>query len=204
MPKKKMIYGIVAAVVILVLMFGAYFLLSGSPSVQIPRTEHFLGGANAKAVMVEYSDFQCPACGAAEPTVQEVINAYGNKIKFVYKHFPLTNIHTNAQKAAEASECAGAQGKFWEMHGKLFENQKALRVSDLKSYAQQIGLNITAFNSCLDSGAAAANVKADFNDGLAKAVRATPTFFINGRKIEGGVPFDEFKTVIDQELAATG
>ncbi len=199
--KKSLIYGIV---VLVIAAAGTYFLLSGSSSVQIPRTEHYLGGANAKVTVVEYSDFQCPACGAAEPTVQEVIEAYDNSIKFVYKHFPLTSIHTNAQKAAEASECTGAQGKFWEMHGKLFENQNALRISDLKSYAQQIGLNTTSFNQCLDSGAAAANVKADFNEGLAEKVRATPTFFINGRKIEGGVPFEEFKTVIDQELAAAG
>lgn len=200
--KKSMIYGIV--VVFIIAAAGTYFLLFSQPAVQMPRTEHFLGSADAKVVMVEYSDFQCPACGAAEPTVEEVINAYGSKIKFVYRHFPLTSIHQYSQKAAEASECAGAQGKFWEMHGKLFANQNALRISDLKSYAQQIGLNTTSFNQCLDSGAAAANVKADFNEGLAEKVRATPTFFINGRKIEGGVPFNEFKTVIDQELAAAG
>lgn len=200
--KKSVAVGVV--IVLAVIAVGAYFLLSTTQVSQLTRAEHFLGDANAKAVMVEYSDFQCPACGAAEPTVQEVINAYGNNIKFVYKHFPLTNIHQYSQKAAEASECAGIQGKFWEMHAKLFANQNALRISDLKSYAQQIGLNATSFNQCLDSGAAAANVKADFNEGLAEKVRATPTFFINGRKIEGGVPFDEFKTVIDQELAVAG
>ncbi len=201
MTKKKMIYG---AVILVIIAVGVYFFLSSPPASQLPRMEHFLGSANAKVVMVEYSDFQCPACGAAEPTVQEIIKAYGSKIKFVYKHFPLTSIHINAQKAAESSECASAQGKFWEMHGKLFENQNALRISDLKSYAQQLGLNTTSFNSCLDSGAAASAVKADFNEGVAEGVRATPSFFINGRKIEGGQPFDEFKTVIDQELAATG
>ncbi len=201
MPKKKVIYG---AIILVIIAAGAYFFFSNQPASQLPRTEHFLGSANAKVVMVEYSDFQCPACGAAEPTVQEIISAYGNKIKFVYRHFPLTNIHPNAQKAAESSECASAQGKFWEMHSKLFENQKALKISDLKTYAQQIGLNTTAFNQCLDSGIAASAVKADFNEGIAEGVRATPTFFINGRKIEGVVPFDEFKTVIDQELAAAG
>ncbi len=201
MKSKNLAVGIV---VLLVAAIGAYFIFFSQPASQLPRTEHFLGGANAKVVMVEYSDFQCPACGAAEPTVREVINAYGDKIKFVYKHFPLTNIHTNAQKAAEASECASAQEKFWEMHSRLFENQQALRISDLKNYAQQIGLNTTSFSQCLDGGAGATNVKADFNEGLAEKVRATPTFFINGRKIEGGVPFGEFKTVIDQELAAAG
>jgi len=200
MPKKKAIY---SAVILVVIAAGAYFLFFSQPVSQLPRTEHFLGSAGAKVVMVEYSDFQCPACGAAEPAVEEVINAYGGRIKFVYKNFPLSG-HQYAQKAAEAAECAGAQGKFWEMHGRLFENQNALRITDLKIYAQQIGLNATEFNSCLDSGAAAAGVKADFNEGLAEKVRATPTFFINGRKIEGGVPFEEFKTVIDQELAAAG
>ncbi|MFZ3077866.1 MAG: thioredoxin domain-containing protein [Candidatus Aenigmatarchaeota archaeon] len=202
MPKKKVVYGIV--VLLIIAAAGAYFLFFSQPVSQLPRTEHFLGSAGAKVVMVEYSDFQCPACGAAEPAVEQVIQSYGNRIKFVYKHFPLTNIHQYSQKAAESSECAGAQGKFWEMHDKLFANQNALRITDLKIYAQQIGLNTTEFNSCLDGGAAAANVKADFSEGLAEKVRATPTFFINGRKIEGGVPFEEFKAVIDQELAAAG
>lgn len=201
MKKKNMMY--VLAVVIIIAIAGAYFLLFSQSSAQMPRAEHFLGSANAKVVMVEYSDFQCPACGAAEPIVQEIAKFYGDKIKIVYKHFPL-NIHQYAQKAAESSECASVQGKFWEMHDKLFENQNALRISDLKNYAQQIGLNMTAFNQCLDSGAGAANVKADFNEGIAESVRATPTFFINGRKIEGGQPFEEFNTVIDQELAAAG
>ncbi len=201
MKKKNMMYGL--AVVIITAIAGAYFLLFSQPSVHLLRTEHFLGNTNAKVVMVEYSDFQCPACGVAEPTVQEVAGFYGDKIKFVYKHFPL-NIHQYAQKSSEASECAGVQGKFWEMHHKLFGNQNALRLSDLRTYAQQLGLNMTAFNQCLDGGAAAANVKADFNEGLAQKVSGTPAFFVNGRLIEGAQPFEEFKTVIDQELAAAG
>ncbi len=199
MPKKKIIYGIAVALIIAVVVF-IYSYLS-HPSVQMPRAEHFLGDANAKVTMIEYSDYQCPACGAADTAAQGIAEFYGNGIKFVFKHFPLAS-HQYAQKAAEAAECAGAQGKFWEMHHKLFENQKALRISDLKSYAQQIGLNMTAFNSCLDSGAAAANVNADYSDGIAEGVRATPTFFINGRKMEGAMPFEDFKAVIERELAA--
>ncbi|TRZ55421.1 hypothetical protein D4Q76_00525 [archaeon] len=202
MPKKKLIGVVIVMIGLIAVTAGFYFILSG-PSNQLPRTEHFLGSANAKVVVVEYSDFQCPACGAAEPTVEQIIHTYGNQIKFVYKNFPLSG-HQYAQKAAEAAECAGAQGKFWEMHGRLFANQQALRITDLKNYAQQFGLNATDFNSCLDSGAAAANVKADFNEGLAQKVSGTPAFFVNGRLIEGAQPFEEFKTVIDQELAAAG
>ncbi|MBU3957585.1 MAG: DsbA family protein, partial [Nanoarchaeota archaeon] len=201
--KKKIIYGIVAAIAILVLGFGTYFFLFSQPVSQIPRAEHFLGDANAKVVVTEYSDFQCPACGAAEAAAQDIAEFYSDRIKFVFRHFPLAS-HHYAQKAAEAAECAGAQGKFWEMHHKLFENQKALRASDLKTYAQQIGLNMTAFSQCLDSGAAAANVNADYNNGVAEGVRATPSFFINGRLIEGAAPFEDFKAAIDRELAAAG
>lgn len=202
MAKKNMIYGLVT--VLIIAAMGAYFLLFSQPSNQLPHIEHFLGSANAKVTVIEYSDYQCLYCGAAEPVTEQVIQFYGNRIKFVYKHFPLSNIHQFSEKAAEGAECAGTQGKFWEMHDRLFANQKALGISDLKNYAQQLSLNATAFNSCLDSGAAAAAVKADFNDGLAAGVNGTPSFFINGRKIEGAQPFDEFKSVINQELAAAG
>lgn len=168
----------------------------------ITKDNHVRGNFNAKVTLVEFSDFECPYCGAFHPTVTQALKEYGNKIRVVYKHFPLS-FHPQAQKAAEASECASEQGKFWEMHDKLFENQQLLSVPQFKTWARELKLNGTKFDSCLDSGKFASKVQADFNEGAAKGVNGTPATFINGQLVSGALPYASIKSVIDQALAAS-
>ncbi|MEM7819740.1 MAG: DsbA family protein [Candidatus Aenigmatarchaeota archaeon] len=182
---------------IIVIIVG-YFLLKPYYAPQ-PYKEHFLGSENASIIIVEYSDFQCSACRSAYPVVKQVIDTYGNKIKFVYKHFPLTQIHPYAQKAAEASECAADQEKFWEYYTKLFEGT-SLSTKTLKNYAKELNLDTDKFDLCLDSGAMYSRVKENFDEGRVLGVEGTPTFFINGEKIVGLIPFSKFKEIIDTKL----
>jgi protein-disulfide isomerase len=137
------------------------------------------GDANAPVTIVEFTDFQCPACGAMHPILEEVLKSYGNKVRFVVRDFPL-NIHENAEKAAEAANAANAQGKFFEYIGILFKNQKALDVPSLKKYASQLGLDRAKFDAALDRGIYAAEIKKDISDGEVYGVGSTPTIFING------------------------
>jgi len=157
-----------------------------------------VGGVD-KITIIEYSDFECPFSSRAAPTVKQVLSTYGNKVELVYKHFPLS-FHPNAQKAAEAAECAKDQAKFQEYHDILFANQQALSVDNLKKYAADLGLNTNKFNTCLDSGEKTALVQADFNEGKGKGVSGTPTFFIGDQQLVGAQPFDAFKQIIDAQL----
>jgi protein-disulfide isomerase len=160
------------------------------------------GPADAPITIVEYSDYQCPFCARVNPTLEQVRKAYGDKIKIVFKDFPLPN-HPQAPKAAEAAHCAGEQGKYWEMHDRLFANQQALQVTDLKQHASSLELDAGAFNQCLDSGKHAERVQTAMKEGEGLGVQSTPTLFVNGRPVVGAQPFDYFKTVIDEELART-
>jgi protein-disulfide isomerase len=157
------------------------------------------GPANAPIEIIEFSDFQCPYCQRANPTVDQVLKTYGDRIRFVYRHFPLGN-HPNARPAAEASQCAAEQGKFWPYHDKLFANTSRLANTDLKQHAAELGLDTTKFNACFDSQKYRAQVEADMRDGEEAGVNGTPAFFINGRMLSGAQPFDAFKRVIDEEL----
>jgi protein-disulfide isomerase len=158
------------------------------------------GAADAKVEIVEFSDFQCPFCQQAFPTVQRILSSYGDRIKFVYRHYPLPN-HPNAFPAAEASACAGAQGKFWEYHDRLFANPTQLADADLKQHAAALGLDTAAFAACVDGHQMKAKIEQDFQEGEMAGVSGTPAFFINGRQLEGAQPFELFKRVIDEELA---
>jgi protein-disulfide isomerase len=158
------------------------------------------GPSNAPIVMVEFSDFQCPFCQRAEPTVEQVLKTYGNKIRFVYRHFPLPN-HPNARPAAEAAACAEEQGKFWQYHKELFANSGKLSNDDLKSHAGRAGLDQKRFAECFDSGKLKARVDADIEEAEGAGVSGTPAFFINGRPLDGAQPFSAFKQIIDEELA---
>ena len=169
-------------------------------SFTIDKDDHIRGGKNAKVTLVEFSDFQCPFCSQHAPTIDRLLADYGDKIRLVYKHFPLSNIHPNAQKAGEAAECANEQGKFWEMHDKLFENQQALTNEDLKRYATTIGLNAGKFNDCLDSGKMASKVSDDYQEGLKKGVQGTPATFVDGVLVSGAQPYENFKAAIDAAL----
>ena len=167
---------------------------------EVAATGPSKGPANAPVTIVEFSDFECPFCSRANVTVDQVMKEYGDKVRLVFRHFPL-NFHPNAQKAGEASLCADDQKKFWEYHDVLFQNQKALEVDKLKKYAADLKLDTAAFNKCLDSGEKAAQVKADMEAGQKVGVNGTPAFFVNGVLLSGAVPFEEFKAVIDAELA---
>ena len=158
------------------------------------------GPAQAPIEMIEFSDFQCPFCQRANPTVEQVLKTYGDKIKFVYRHYPLPN-HPNARPAAEAAACAEAQGQFWQYHDRLFANPAALTDADLKASAAALGLDTAKFNACLDNRQQKPGIDKDIAAGEAVGVTGTPAFFINGRSVEGAQPFEQFKRVIDEELA---
>ena len=160
------------------------------------------GNLDAKVTIVEFSDFECPFSQRAEPTVRQVMNEYSGKVRLVYMHFPLS-FHPNAQKAAEASECANDQGKFWEYNDRLFDTAQ-LGAASLKQHAASLGLDTARFNQCLDSGASAGKVAAMQSMGSQNGVSGTPTFFINGQPLVGAQPYANFKAVIDQQLAAGG
>jgi protein-disulfide isomerase len=159
------------------------------------------GPKDAPVTIVEFSDFECPYCGAAHDTVEQVMSAYAGKVRLVYRQFPLS-FHPHAAKAAEASLCAADQGKFWEYHDVLFKNQKKLEPTELKAHATEVGLDAQKFGQCLDSGDKKKAVDADQQAGLAAGVGGTPAFFINGIFLNGAQPIDEFKKVIDGELAS--
>ncbi|HLC67299.1 MAG TPA: DsbA family protein [archaeon] len=158
------------------------------------------GSDNATVTILEYSDFQCPFCGQAEPTIKQILDKYPNDVRVIYKHFPLSQIHPYSEKAAEAAECAADQGKFWEMHDIMFANQNNLYTNSLKQYAKDIGLNTDDFNSCLDSGAMKPRVDNDLRDGGEAGVRGTPAFFVNGRLISGAQPFSVFDGAVKNAL----
>jgi len=158
------------------------------------------GPENAPVEIVEFSDFQCPFCYQAHPTVAKVLSTYGDKIRFVYRHFPLPN-HPNARPAAEAAACAAEQDKFWQYHDRLFENQSLLSASDLKQHAAVLGLDTAKFGACVDSRKYRSAVDEDVQAGEEVGVSGTPAFFINGRVLGGAQPFEAFKRVIDEELA---
>ncbi|MBS3092685.1 thioredoxin domain-containing protein [Candidatus Pacearchaeota archaeon] len=165
-----------------------------------------LGNANAPVTIIEFSDYQCPFCERFYTnTLPQLKTEYINtgKVKLIYRDFPLSSIHPQAEEAAEAAECAGEQGDnfYWKMHDKLFENQNALDTDSLKKYAQQIGLDTSKFNTCLDSGAMAEEIAKDLADGTSYGVQGTPAFFINGQEISGAQPFESFKQIIDAELS---
>lgn len=171
--------------------------------VEVAATGPAKGPANAPVTIVEFSDFQCPFCSRLTPTMKAVEEKYGNKIRVVFRQYPLP-FHQNAQKAAEASLCAADQGKFWELHDAMFGNQQELGVDQLKAKAAALGLNADKFNKCVDSGEKAATIQADIKDGSAAGVSGTPAMFVNGRFINGAVPIDQITSVIDDELRRAG
>jgi protein-disulfide isomerase len=138
--------------------------------------------------MVEYGDYQCPHCAAAQPVVEALVQAFGERMCLVYRHFPLATVHPYAEQAAEAAEAAGAQGTFWPMHQALFENQQALDQASLLEYADELGLDVARFGRELLERVHLPRVRADFMGGVRSGVNGTPTFFINGERYEG--PYD--------------
>ncbi len=163
-----------------------------------------LGAASARVTIVEYGDFGCPTCRGWEQAGvrQELLQAYGDRIRFVWKDFPI--ITAESPKAAEAGQCAFEQGKFWEYHDLLYRKAPALSVQDLKTYAGELGLNTAAFDQCLDSGREAPKVAQSLNEARGLGFTATPAFTVNGQRLAGPAGFAVFKSLVDPLLAAGG
>lgn len=161
------------------------------------------GPADAPVTIIEFSDFQCPFCRQSVGVVKNVLTAYPKEVKLIFRNFPLENIHPQAREAAEAAECAAAQGRFWEYHDRLFA-ETDLSVANLKTTAEKLGLNFPNFEQCLSEQSFNTKIAGDLETGLNIGVRATPTFFINGRPLLGAQPFDRFKEIIEEEISAAG
>jgi len=173
--------------------------------------DDFLGDANAEITIVEFSDYECPFCGRFwSQTLPSIKSNYINtgKARLVYRDFPLGSIHANAQKAAEAAECAGDQGKYFEMHDKIFQGQAALNTNNFKAWAADLGLDTNAFNTCLDSGAKASEVQKDLQDGSSVGIQGTPGFLIGKTGgstailVSGAYPYSAFEQIINQMLSS--
>ena len=178
---------------------------SGISNYRPTNSDHIKGNKEAELVLIEYSDFQCPACGAYYPILKELSREFGDKIVFVYRHFPLTQIHKNAKLAAIVSEAAGKQDKFWEMHDVIFENQKEWSDSEsaidyFTEYAQRLNLDVEEFKSAVDLKELKQKVESDYLSGLELKVNATPTFILNGKKIQNPRSYEEFKKVAESYL----
>jgi len=173
------------------------------PRVEVQAKGPARGPSNAPVTIVEFSDFQCPYCGREVPVIERLMKEYDGKIRLVFRHYPL-DFHPFAQKAAEAAACAQEQGKFWELHDKMFGNQSKLGVDDLKGYAKAVGLDVAKFDKCLDSGEKKPLVEEDVKAGGEAGVSGTPAFFINGVFINGAQPYEHMKQAVDRELKRKG
>jgi len=169
---------------------------------EVLSTDHFKGNENAKVTVVEYGDFQCPACAAYLPLVNKVFADVGSStMRIVFRHFPLAQ-HVNGMPASKAAEASGKQGKFWEMHDILFENQIEWEKSPnprikFVEYAKALGLDIDKFSSDFDSKEVSEKINNDYKSGIAAKINATPTFFVNGEKIENPQTYEQFKKIIE-------
>lgn len=197
---------------VLALLFAVSFWFAGSGSDggtvsvlsgALAADDWKRGNENAKVVLIEYSDFQCPACASYYPLVKALHDEFSDSLLVVYRHFPLSQIHTNADPAARAAEAAGKQGKFWEMHDLLFERQKEWS-SDrnasgtFAAYAGMLGLDTNRFISDFNSPEVIERVRSDYQGGFRAGIAGTPTFFLNGKKIQNPRSYDEFKKIISE------
>ena len=171
--------------------------------VPVGPADHAIGDQQAPVTLVEYGDYECPHCGHAHPIVKAVRKHFGKQLLFVYRHFPLTQIHPLAEPAAETAEFAGAHGKFWEMHDAIFENQPSLSLPLLAELSEALGLSAEEAGSSLKSHAFAEKVRNDFLGGVRSGVNGTPTFFINGQRYQGMYEFEDLVEAIDAELLAS-
>ncbi|TSC90129.1 MAG: protein-disulfide isomerase [Microgenomates group bacterium Gr01-1014_5] len=172
----------------------------------ISVSDQIKGNREAKVVLVEYSDFQCPACAAYYSVLKQVAADFKSDVAFVYRHFPLRQIHQNSELAARAAEAAGKQGKFWEMHDLLFENQKEWSSEKkaeefFKRYAESLSLNTVQFETDINSSEIRVKVNNDYQSGVGFRVNATPTFFLNGEKLQNPRTYDEFKSLLQKAIS---
>src|SRR5271155_1250406 len=178
--------------------------LAMSPSAKmkppVGANDHVQGTANAPVTLVEYGDYQCPYCGEAYPIVKALQERLGKQVRFVFRNFPLSEMHPHAEHAAEAAEAAGAQGKFWEMHDLLYENQDALDDENLQQYATVLGLDVPRFVREMSEHSHAARAREDFRSGVRSGVNGTPTFFINGMRHDGSFDLRSLLAAIEEAV----
>jgi protein-disulfide isomerase len=160
--------------------------------------DHVQGPADASVTLLEYGDYECPYCGAAYPIVKEVQDRMGDKLRFVFRNFPITTSHPHAEQAAEAAEAAGSQGRFWEMHDTLYENQRRLGDADLRSYAARLGLDLESFERDVAEHVHAPRVREDFMSGVRSGVNGTPTFYINGVRHDDSYELETLLAALEQ------
>ena len=209
-PTVKVVVGGIVLIILMLLfvsLLDTFFPIPQTPLAQDGTrlglnsqqlTEQFF--SDAPVTIVEFSDFQCPYCASQQPILKKIKRAYGDQVNILYKHIPLP-IHPFAQRAAEASECARDQDKFWEYHDLLFDQQDSISEVLFSQLAQQLGLSISQFNQCLASGAKKSVVQTDLAEAQSLMISGTPTFFINGQRFVGVQSYEELQQMIDQALA---
>lgn len=173
-------------------------------TVPVTERDHIQGNPNAPLTLLEYGDYECPYCGAAYPNVKLVQQQMGKRLRFVFRNFPLAQIHPHAEHAAEAAEAAGEQGKFWEMHDTLYEHQPALDDIDLIQYSADLDLDVQRFEEGLTAHTYAPRVREDFLTGIRSGVNGTPTFFINGRRHDGSFDAETLQSALEAALGYGG
>lgn len=195
-------------IAIIALLFGLAKLGGTAPStgsstltLNVSPDDWVTGTSTAPHTLVEYSDFQCPACASYEPEVHQIITELPNSVRFVYRHFPLTELHHNAQIAAQAAEAAGMQGKFWQFHDALFNTQDAWSGStspqlQFEDYAASLGLDTKKFKEDINSSAAIDRVKRTADSAASMGLSSTPTFFLDGKKLDGLPAYEDFKKLV--------
>jgi protein-disulfide isomerase len=164
--------------------------------------DHIQGPADAAVTLVQYGDYECPYCGAAYPIIKEVQTRLGDRLRFVFRNFPISTSHPHAEQAAEAAEAAATQGRFWEMHDLLYENQRRLRDQDLRGYAEKLGLDVDLFDKELAQHVHAARVHEDFMSGVRSGVNGTPTFYINGTRHDDSYETDPLLAALERAAAS--
>jgi protein-disulfide isomerase len=169
-------------------------------SVPVTERDHSSGPPDAPVTLVEYGDYECPNCGSAYPILKQLRARLGDRLRFVFRNFPLMNIHARASIAAQAAEAAAAQGKFWQMHDQLYEHQRTLANEDLERLAIRIGLELYKFNADVGSGRFVRRVNEDIASGAASGVKGTPTFFINGRRYTGPNEFESLAEALERAM----
>lgn len=170
---------------------------SATLSPPVSERDHAQGRADASVTLVEYGDYQCPYCGGVYPVVKRLQKAFGRKLRFVFRNFPLTQAHAYALIAAEAAEAAALQGKFWEMHDLIYENQADLEPDILPVWAEEAGLDLAEFGSALKQGVVTKRIKEDLASGIRSGVNGTPSFFIHGTRYDGPPDYDSLKEALE-------
>lgn len=195
----KIFLGVSLGTLLAVVLAGVLLGRGNTVQMIIPENSNSIGPSDAKVTIVEFSDFQCPACKAADPTVQKVLEEYKDKIRFVYRNYPIPT-HEFGMVAAQAAQAASLQGRFWDMHKILFDKSPELSKDKIITYAMNLGLDVAKFAADMDSDTVKASITKDQDDANAAGVDVTPTFFINGTKFSGVLSLAQFEQEINSRL----